>query len=378
MPLLHRIEQRGRGADVLPLNLQALVAEYGEAEVWARLRIAGDRDVRRVAVRHSFETGLIGLQEAVALFPAERDPVVRRRFMRVIADTATPDVIAGVMLRSRSAESRAMGLVKLTAADLDPADVERLLVDPSVLARLWARRRWQEMGRAPAATYAAVARSAAKPIVRARAYTGLAETGTAIERQEILDLVHSAELPLRKVGLSFLQGRATADDVPLLLSYVAGDHSRVARLAGEVLTRSPQLWTLSDLARLKAAADAELRRRAWWIHRHRGGWEAVIADLELLRDPDPALAAVGRQFVPPMYFQPTDVQRQRIADLLATASLNRNQRLTIAVAAGLPEFADTIKAQRSVPAPTSASAPAAARRPWWRVLNRQAADSQDS
>ena len=55
---------------------------------------------------------------------------------------------------------------------------------------------------------------------------------------------------------------------------------------GEVLVRGPQLWSPADLAPLKAAGEPALRRRAWWLHRNRGGWEAVIADLELLHDAD--------------------------------------------------------------------------------------------
>lgn len=365
MPLLHRIEHRGRGADVLPLYLHALVTEHGEADVWARLRGSGDHDLRRVAFRHSFESGLIGPQDAVVLFPEERDQVVRRQLIRVIADSTTPDVVARVLLRGRAAESRVLGLVKLTATELDPADVERLLVDPSVLVRLWARRRWQEMGHDPATAYAAVARSTAKPTVRARAYTGLTETETPITREEILTLVRSAELPLRKAGLALLRNCATAEDIPMLLRSVADDHSRVARLAAEVLTHNPALWSLPDLTPLKTAEAPELRRRAWWIHRHHSGWEAVIADLELLHDPDPQLAASGRQPVPPMYFQPTDTQRQHVADLLATASLNRDQRLAIAIAARLPD-----PVRDHTPAPDPVPEPAAPRGPWWRRWKR--------
>jgi hypothetical protein len=370
VPLLHRIEQRGRGAEVLALYLRAMVTEHGEADVWAGLRSSADRDLRRVAFRHSFTSGLLGLPDAVVLFLKERDQVVRRRLTDVIAGSATPDVIARILLRGHSAESRVLGLVKLTAAQLDPADVERLLVDPSVLVRLWARRRWQEMGRHSATVYAAVARSAATPIVRARAYTGLAETETPIEHQEIVDLVRSAELPLRKVGLSLLRSSAIAEDIPLLLRSVAGDHSRVARLASEVLIGSPQLWSLADLASLKAADDPELRRRAWWIHHRYGGWDAVIADLELLHDTDPRLAALGRQPVPPMYFQPTCTQKRRITDLLSTAPLNRDQLLSIAFAAGLPGLARSSAARDCVPATASESVPAASRRQWWRIWNR--------
>lgn len=368
VPLLHRIERRGRGADVLPSYLRALVTEHGEAAVWARLRSSADHDLRRVAFRHSFDSGLVGPRDAVLLFPEERDQVVRRQLIRVIADSTTPDVIARVLLRGRTAESRVLGLVKLTVAELDPADVERLLVDPSVLVRLWARRRWQEMGHDPATTCAAVARSTARPTVRARAYTGLAETGTPIEREEILDLVQSAELPLRKVGLSLLRDDAAAEDVPLLLGLVAGDHSRVARLASEALTHSPGLWSLPDLAPLKTAADPELRRRAWWLHRHRGDWEAVIADLELLHDTDPRLAALGRQPTPPMYFKPTDTQRQRIAELLATAPLSRDQLLAIAMAADLPELVLTFRTRNAAQDPEPE--PAAPRSRWWRVWHR--------
>jgi hypothetical protein len=361
VPLLHRIEHRGRGADVLPLYLHALATEHGEAGVWARLRGSADHDLRRFAFRHSFDAGLLGPQDAVVSFAKERDQVVRRQLIRVIADSASPDVIARVLLRGRSAESRVLGLVKLTAEELDPADVERLLVDSSVLVRLWARRRWQEMGHDPAAIYAAVARSTATPAVLARAYAGLVETRTPIARGEVLDLVHSTELPLRKVGLSLLRDAAAAEDVPLLLSFVAGDHSRLARLASDVLTHNPTLWSIPDLAPLKTAETPELRRRAWRIHRHLSGWEAVIADLEILRDPDPHVAALGQHLLPPMYFTPTDTQRQRIADLLVAAPLGRDQLLSIATTAGLPDLVTT-------PAPTPV--PAAPRSRWWRVRHR--------
>ncbi|HEX7303970.1 hypothetical protein [Lentzea sp.] len=337
VPVLRRFEQRGRGSGALARYLHALVGEHGEADVWARLRSSADHDLRRAAFRHSFDSGLLGLPDAVALLAGERDQVVRRRLIGVVADSATPDVIAGVLLRDRAAESRTLALVKLTAEQLDPAEVERLLVDSSVLTRLWARRRWQEMGRDPAVLYATRARSAANPIMRARAYIGLAETGTAIERQEVLGLVRSADLPLQKVGLSLLKDHAAAEDVPLLFQAVAGDHSRVARLAGEVLAAHLRLWSPTDLAPLKAAEDPALRSRAWWIHRLRGGWEAVIAGLELLHDPDPRVAASGRQSEPPMYLLPTAAQQHRIAELLATVPIGPDRRRSIAFAAGLPD-----------------------------------------
>ncbi|GAB3458902.1 hypothetical protein [Actinophytocola sediminis] len=337
VPLLRRLTQRGRGAEVLSRYLHALVTEHGEAATWARLRGSADHELRRAAFQHSLDTGLLGLPDAITLVPKERDQVVRRQFIRVIADSAPPEVIARVLLRGRSAESRVLALVKLTAEQLAVADVERLLVDSSVLVRLWARRRLRERGGDPITVCAAVARSSATPALRARAYTGLVEAGVTLDRQEILDLAHSAAVPLRKVGLSLLRGAATAEDVPFLLGLVAGDQSRVARLASEILIDCPQLWSLTDLGPLKTAEAPELRSRAWWIHRRHSGWEALIADLEILHDPDPGVAALGQQLVSPMYFPPTGAQRQRITELLATAPLRDSQRRAITFAVGLPE-----------------------------------------
>jgi hypothetical protein len=256
----------------------------------------------------------------------------------LIVDQAPPDIIADALLHARSAETRAEGLVRLAADQLEPAEVERFLVDRSGLVRLWARRRWREIGRDPVPTYAAIARSDQPAAVRARAYMGLAETGAAIEPAEVRGLVASAHRPLQKVGLRLLTQSAVADDVPRLLSLVAGESSRLARLASEVLARNPLLWSVDDLARLKASGDPDVRRRAWWIHRQRGGWESTIADLEVLHDPDPHLASCGRDPVTPMYLQPTEAQRRRIASLLRTADLPRDEFLSIALAAGLREL----------------------------------------
>ncbi|MFD2471458.1 hypothetical protein [Amycolatopsis silviterrae] len=326
VPVLQRIVGRGWGSKVLGRYLGALVAAHDEASVWACLRDSGDLDVRRSAFRRSLESGLLRVSDAVRLLFRERDQLVRRQLIRVIAEGATPDVIAESLLRGRSAESRVLGLVKLTAAQLDPVDVERLLVDRSVLVRAWARRRWQEMGRDAVAVYAAVARSAAGSVVRARAYAGLVESGTELDRAEIIELAQSADLPLKKTGLSLLRGKAVAAETSWLLREMTSDEPRVARLAGEVLTSSPQLWSAADLAALKGSADSVLRRRGWWLHRSLGGWEAVIADLELPEAWD--------QLVLPMYVLPTDAQWQRISDLLGALSLGSKQVSEIEFAAG--------------------------------------------
>ena len=106
MPLLHRIEQRGRGADVLPLYLHSLVTVHGEGEVWARA--SSDRDMRRTAFQHSLASGLLTPDGAVELLPREKGQIIRRLLTRVIADTAPAEVIAQALLRGRGCrQSRA-------------------------------------------------------------------------------------------------------------------------------------------------------------------------------------------------------------------------------------------------------------------------------
>ncbi|MFI2366705.1 hypothetical protein [Promicromonospora sp. NPDC019610] len=130
MPVLQLIEGRVRGAEVLPLYLHALSAVHGEAALWSRLRLSTSREVRRAAFQHSLTNGLLATNDAAAALLHEPDRLVQSLLARLIADTAAPDVIASALLHDRSPHSRVLGLVRLSADLLDPADLERLLVDP--------------------------------------------------------------------------------------------------------------------------------------------------------------------------------------------------------------------------------------------------------
>ncbi|GAA5000072.1 hypothetical protein GCM10023317_31860 [Actinopolymorpha pittospori] len=348
MPVLQRFEARGRGAEARTLYLGAIENRHGEPHVWAQMRESTDRDLRRAAFQHSRKRGgLLRTQDAVDQLPRERDQVVRRLLANLIADNAEPAVIRAVLLPARTAESRVLGLVKLDASQLTPSDVEALLVDSSVLVRSWARQRWTEMGNDPVATCRQLARFPANPTRRARAYLALAEAGAQTDRGEVLHLVHSTEPALQKVGLRLLVDKATSEDVPDLLGLVAAKHSRIARMASEVLAHNVGLWSIADLAPLKRATNPHLRRRGWWLHRSRLGWEPLIADLEVLRDPDRQLAVLGRQPTPPMYRPPDERQQQYIAELLIDAPLSRDQKLAIALAAGLRDLMTELQASRS-------------------------------
>lgn len=336
MPILELVRDRHRVGDVRSLYLHQLMEQYGEAEVWATMRQSPDRVLRRVAFRQSLAAGLLDVDGAVAALPMESDQVVRAILSRAIAEVAPPEVIADFLLKNGTAEGRALGLVRLTATQIDPAVLKRLLIDSSVLVRDWARTRWSEQGHDVLSAYRAMSRDGnLTPRSRSRAYAGLVEAGGTIDREEAHDLTHSGQPPLVKVGLRQLAETATPEDVAGLFDVVRTGTNKEARLASSALNRLHRFWQIGDLAAMKESADSDLRRRAWWLHRGLGGWEETLADLDILLDSDADLAKRGRIARPPMYEQPSDEQRQRLRSLLPYSELSMSRRLEIAVAAGI-------------------------------------------
>lgn len=335
VPMLHLIEGRTRGAEILPLYLHALAGVHGEGALWSRLRGSTTPGVRRMAFRHSLANELLSVSDAVTALPREHDLIVQRVLAHAIADRAAPDVMASALLNDSSPESRALGLVRLAADLLDPADVERLLVDPGVLVRFWARRRYQEQGRDPLSVYRDVARGSGLPAVRARAYRGVVEAGGTVDREVALGLVRSAEPPLKKAGLRLLVGRTVPADAPLLVEVLRTGTDRVARLASEVLLELPAAWSDAELLPLVSSPDPNLRRRAWQLKRNRSGWDQTIADLEILLDHDPVLAALGRNMTIPQFAQPTELQRDQLVALLPRVWPETWRTSRVAFAAGL-------------------------------------------
>lgn len=371
MPVLHRLQQRDRGSAAAHSYLQRLLDTHGVGQTWEMLRTSTDRDLRRFAYQHSIDALLLDVDDAVSLLPRERDQVVRRALAQVIADHGRPSAIRDVLLRGRSAEGRALGLVRLQPRDLTNDDVLPLLADTSVLVRFWARKRWLELGGDAAQACKDLIDVASTPSRRARAYVGLSETGSNIDRSEILDLVRESEPALRKVGLRLLAPVAAPEDLPEVLGLVRSENSRVARLAVDVLKANLGLWSLADVADLKSDPDPAIRRRAWLLHRSRGGWESLISDLEILGDRDAELAALGSQPKAPMYLAPSDQQRLRIEQLLPDASLNRDLRLGIAFAAGLTDLTAELRSQPRWPSsPAQTETRAEASGSWWRRLFR--------
>lgn len=374
MPILERSDARSLGSRVRASYLDSICAIHGEETVWEALRRSTDRDMRRAAYRHSALSGYIGHEEAVHALPRERDQDVRRVLARLIADSGDVEAIRRVLLHARAADARVLALVRLSADQLPDADVERLLIDSSVFVRWWARKRWAELGHdARAACRQAIA-EATSPTVQARAYIGLAEAGESIDREELVGLVDSDEPALRKVGLKLIADKVRSEDKQMLLDLVADDHSRVARLASEALAANLGIWALEDVQPLKQSGDPIMRRRAWWLHRHRGGWEAVIADLQALHDPDDSIVKLGRSPRPPMYVAPSAEQQSQVQALLVDAPLSREQKLNIALAAGLRELLTELREQpRFQPRVQLAAAdevgvpqPATPVRSWWR------------
>lgn len=366
--ILDRSDGRKHGSQIRDSYLSTVISMHGDRAVWQVLRESSDRDMRRAAYRHSALVGYLDCQLALDELPRERDQVVRSVLARLVADSGDADAIQKALLRARAADARVLGLVRLNARDLPPAEVERLLSDSSVLVRWWARRRWAELGEDPRSAYRRAIAGASSAAFRARAYIGLAESGQSIPREELLALISSNEPPLVKVGLQMLADDARPADKEMLLSLAGSSEPRIARLACEALAKNPNIWTLTDVEQLQRSDVPALRRRSWWLRRSRGGWEAVIADLDALRDSDRSIAELGRSPQLPRFSTPTDTQRSQVRELLAGAQLRREQKLGIALAAGLPdllvELRDLPRYEAKVQ-PTAVRTSAAAR-PWWR------------
>ncbi|MGW2092908.1 hypothetical protein [Promicromonospora sukumoe] len=339
VPGLQLIEGRERGAEVLPLYLHAVSGVHGEAALWSRLRGSRSREVRRTAFRHSLRQGLLTTGDAVVALASEEDRVVQSLLAHTIADTAAPDVVASALLHDNSAMSRALGLVRLSADLLDPADVQTLLVDPGELVRLWARRRWAEQGRDVLAAYRAATQGSGTARVRARAYRGLVEAGGSVDHAVTLGLVRDAQPPLQKAGLRLLVDDARASDAPVLLQVLRTGSAQVARLASEVLLEVPATWSDADLRPLTTSSVPDLRRRAWWLKRSRSGWDETIADLEILLDDDPDVAMLGRNIAVPQFAVPTAPQRDRLIELLPQVWPETWRASSVAFAAGLRDTA---------------------------------------
>lgn len=265
-----------------------------------------------------------------------------------------------------------LALVRLEASELSSDDVFPLLADPSVLVRLWARKRWHELDGDAAQACRSLVTSTATPARRAYAYTGLAEADGPIERAEILSLIRGSHPTLQNVGLRLLMSAAEPGDVAELLDLVRSDHPTVARLAVDVLAANLGIWTLDQIGALRHDPSPDIRRRAWMLHRSRGGWESVIADLEIVRDPDEQTARLGRRPRVPMYLLPSSEQRVQIERLLAGAALDRGVTLDIAFAAGLDHVAASSSAEPPTPRTPRVVPPTAQQLdPWWRAVFRR-------
>ncbi|MBW3084247.1 hypothetical protein KEM60_00434 [Austwickia sp. TVS 96-490-7B] len=336
MPILELIRDRLRAGDVRVLYLRQLIDEHGEAVVLAAMRESEDRDLRRAAFRQSLASGLLAVEDAVPALRTESDQVVRSLLSRVIAETAPPDIVMDILLTCGTAEARALGLVRLTAEEINPALLKELLVDTSVLVRMWARTRWADLDREALPTYRAMASDRdLSPRLRARAYTGVLEAGGTIDHDEAIELVRLGKPALAKVGLKQLADVAEPEDVVELFDVMRFGSNKEARLASSGLIRLRRFWAIDDLATMKQSGDSRLRRRAWWLHRGLGGWEETLADLEILLDHDVELSRYGRAASPPMYDQLDEEQRMRLRSLIARAELPHARLLDIAVAGGV-------------------------------------------
>ncbi|MFD1811767.1 hypothetical protein [Rhodococcus gannanensis] len=340
VPVLFTLHRWNRGwrTQVFADYLAAVEEVHGIDTVWTHLMANSDVRLRRYAHEHALELGVLGVEQGVARYASERDVLVQRTLGKVVLRSADPEVVARLLLQGNSAADRAAALARFDADVLAREDLRRLLVDRSALVRLWARRRWSEVGEDPVTTYRQIVADVAQPArARALAHLGLSEGGHTPDVAKCRSLARDRAASLRAMGLRLMIGRAESVDVSWLLDRVSSGPRGESRWARAVLAAQPGLWTVTDAEPMWSAYTPETRCRAWKLCRARGGWEAVIADLRACGDTDPLLHGAGRAIRAAMahHRQPTDDRRARVAEFLPQSGLPDSPQRDVAARAGL-------------------------------------------
>ncbi len=341
VPILFTLHKWHRGwrTAIFDDYLAAAEKAYGIDTTWSHLMVNSDVHLRRHAHERALDLGVLDVERGVARYASERDVLVQRTLGKSVLQSTDPGVAARLLLRGNSAADRAAALARFDADVLARDDLRRLLVDRSALVRLWARRRWSEMGEDPVATYRQIVADMARPArTRALAHLGLSECGHMPDVATCRSLAHDRAASLRAMGLRLLLGRAEQDDAFWLLDVICSGSRGESRWARAVLAAQPGLWTVADAESMWLADTPETRHRAWKLCRARGGWDAVVADLRAFGDPDPLLHGAGRAIRAAMahYRPPTDDQRARVAEFLPTSGLPDSLQRDVAARAGLP------------------------------------------
>ena len=259
--------------------LGELVARADQATRRAAFDVALSRrvyhtgDLARFAIEHPDR--LVALRAAEA---AARDAVW----------TGNRRVLDG-LVRARTADVRALGLIGLTRAGQSETAGEHL-ADDAALVRAIARDAIRPGGRDPAAWYRTMLDGDA---ARPGALAGLAECGTGSDGALLERFLVHPSARVRAAAVSALRAMSAAD--PVKIAPLLHDPSaRVVRQAAAALRPVATMLDPEPLRGLLTDSRRHARRAAYSLLRRRDGWERLRAALLVVADDDAALAGHAR------------------------------------------------------------------------------------
>lgn len=195
-----------------------------------------------------------------------------------------------------------------------------------------------------------------------RILQGLRETGLRLTEEQAQAAARSQRGAARLEALRLWP--EPGPNRALLLRLLTDDSPPVVKEAASQLAAMGST-RFDDVAWAAASPFASQRRAAWLVRRDLGPWSRVHADLEVMHDPAPELAALARADLlkwltyraATVYETPFPSEKQAIKELITTADISPELKLRLAFHARIPK--------EDVPHPS-----AERRRPWWRPGRR--------
>ncbi|MBA9004185.1 HEAT repeat domain-containing protein [Thermomonospora cellulosilytica] len=300
----------------------------------AAARAATDLRTRRAAHQIWLDSGRAGQDALVHAALTEIDPVSRVRCAAAVARTAARERDAARLERllgARCARVRVEALTGLVEIGRPEAGVAFLRTRSTLLRATaqWAVRR---AGEDPAGLYRAAVSAGSEADSRTGevspgAVAGLGECGTADDVDLLLPLLGHGRPRVRAEAVRAV--RRLGGPMDPIAAMLTDPAPAVVRAVTRALRGEPglpltgRLWEL-----LNGERPRHVRLGAHRLLRSRDAWTRVEADLVLITDPDPELAARGRADLvawmrrdsATAYTPPSPAARERIRTLLTTAA----------------------------------------------------------
>jgi hypothetical protein len=324
---------------------RALDTSFPLADLLNALMAGDRRHVRRWAFEIAHDRGLLTVGRLIGAVNFDPDQLIRAKSAQWLPNLATPEELQS-LLSARSVEAR---LVALTHLPDDQLPTESLLPMLAAQApRLREAARWRSRRREVDLPHwyreqLGQMTVDARPGYLAACLDGLAAVGGPNDVGWFSrDLNHDSPKVRRAAVDGVGRFAESRERVSLLVPLLLDASPRVCAVAARVLVRNGA--GPAEAAVAWESSQPWSRRAAWWLSRESGSWNRVEADLRLLGDTDPELAAMGQTGIrnwldtaaARTWARLDDAQRGRIAALLSDGPLDEWRRRNVAFHAGIP------------------------------------------